>query len=75
MKQAVWNGAVIAEADRTVSLEGNDYFPANSLRREYFRDSSKTSRCPWKGTANYYSASTAPPARPDRADGGELLHG
>lgn len=55
MIRAVWNGVVLAEAARTVRLEGNDYFPAAALRRQFFTDSSVTSHCPWKGTAHYYT--------------------
>ena len=55
MIRALWNGAVLAEASETVQLEGNHYFPVDSLRREYFTDSATTSVCPWKGTAHYYS--------------------
>jgi uncharacterized protein (DUF427 family) len=55
MTKATWNGAVVAESDDTIVLEGNHYFPANSLNREFFQESSTTSRCPWKGMANYYS--------------------
>jgi uncharacterized protein (DUF427 family) len=54
MFRAVWNGAVLAESGRTVKLEGNHYFPAQSLRREYFTASSTTSTCPWKGQPRYY---------------------
>jgi uncharacterized protein (DUF427 family) len=54
MPRAVWNGTVLAESDRTVQVEGNDYFPPESLSREYFTDSSTTSTCPWKGRADYY---------------------
>ena len=54
MLRAVWNGAVLAESGRTVKLEGNHYFPAESLRREYFIASPATSTCPWKGQARYY---------------------
>jgi uncharacterized protein (DUF427 family) len=55
MARAVWNGAVLAESDKTVQVEGNDYFPPESLNKEYFTDSSTTSRCPWKGLAHYYA--------------------
>lgn len=55
MIRAVWNGAVLAEAPETVRLEGNHYFPADSLRREYLSDSATTTVCPWKGTAHYYT--------------------
>jgi uncharacterized protein (DUF427 family) len=52
--KAIWNGAVIAESDDTVEVEGNHYFPAESVRREFLRPSATTSRCGWKGTASYY---------------------
>lgn len=55
MVKAIWNGAVLAESDDTVVVEGNHYFPASSLHREHFKDSTTTSGCPWKGTANYYT--------------------
>ncbi len=53
--RAVWNGAVLAESDETVVVEGNHYFPPASLKREYFSDSDTHTVCPWKGTASYYS--------------------
>jgi uncharacterized protein (DUF427 family) len=53
--QAVWNGAVLAETDDVVTVEGNLYFPATTLKPEYISDSPTTSVCPWKGTASYYS--------------------
>jgi uncharacterized protein (DUF427 family) len=55
MAKAVWNGKVIAESEKVEVVEGNLYFPENSLKREYFRASSTTSTCPWKGQARYYS--------------------
>ncbi len=55
MVRAHWNGAVIAESDDTVIIEGNHYFPADSVNREYLVASTRTSVCPWKGTASYYS--------------------
>ncbi|MEQ8676192.1 MAG: DUF427 domain-containing protein [Aggregatilineales bacterium] len=54
MAKAVWNGVVIAESDKTEMVEGNHYFPPESVNREYFADSSRSSVCPWKGTASYY---------------------
>lgn len=54
MAKAIWNGAVLAESDSTVMVEGNHYFPLSSLNDEFFVDSPSTSRCPWKGTANYF---------------------
>lgn len=52
--RAIWNDAVLADSDDTVVVEGNHYFPADSLRREHFRPSDRRSVCPWKGTASYY---------------------
>jgi uncharacterized protein (DUF427 family) len=54
MARAIWNGAVIAESATYKKLEGNVYFPPESLHREYFRPSQRTSACPWKGIAHYY---------------------
>ncbi len=54
MPRATWKGAVIAESDATEVVEGNHYFPADALDRQYLRDSEHTSVCPWKGTAHYY---------------------
>ena len=51
--RALWKNVVLAESDDTVVVEGNHYFPAGSLKREYFRDSDHHSICPWKGTASY----------------------
>ena len=53
--QAMWNGKVVAESEDTVVVDGNHYFPEDSLDRQYFVDSETTSVCGWKGTANYYS--------------------
>ena len=53
--KAEWNGAVIAESDNTVVIEGNHYFPPDSVRQEFFQPSSTTTVCPWKGTAQYYN--------------------
>jgi uncharacterized protein (DUF427 family) len=55
MVRATWNGQVIAESDDTVVVEGNHYFPVESVRSEVLVDSATTSVCPWKGTASYYS--------------------
>ena len=55
MAKAMWNGAVIAESDNTVMVEGNHYFPRSSVNSAYLEDSSHSSVCPWKGKAGYYS--------------------
>lgn len=54
-KQAIWRGTVLAESDDLVQIEGNDYFPAASLSREYFQPSATHTHCPWKGEASYYT--------------------
>jgi hypothetical protein len=54
MFRAVWNGAVLAESGHTVKVEGNHYFPPESLDRQYLTASQTTSTCPWKGQARYY---------------------
>ena len=53
--KAIWNQQLIAESDDTVVVEGNHYFPADSVQREVLQDSATTTICPWKGTANYYT--------------------
>lgn len=52
--KAIWEGALLAESDRTVVVEGNHYFPPDSINREYLQPSEKHTTCPWKGTASYY---------------------
>jgi uncharacterized protein (DUF427 family) len=52
--KAKWNGATLAESDSTVVVEGNHYFPPSSINKEYFRESSTHTTCPWKGVASYY---------------------
>jgi uncharacterized protein (DUF427 family) len=53
--KAIWNGAVIAESDRTVEVEGNQYFPPDAIKQEYFQQSQTHTTCPWKGEASYYN--------------------
>lgn len=52
--KAIWNNEIVAQSNRTVSLEGNEYFPLDSLNMKFFLKSDKTSICPWKGLANYF---------------------
>lgn len=54
MPRAVWNGVVIAQTERFETVEGNIYFPPESLDMQYFRPSDNRSTCPWKGQASYY---------------------
>lgn len=63
--KAIWNGQVIAESDDLVVVEGNQYFPESSLDRRFITPSSKTTVCPWKGTAHYYTLSIDGKENPD----------
>ena len=54
MPRATWNGAVLAESDRCLVVEGNQYFPPDAVKREYFKPSETHTVCSWKGTASYY---------------------
>lgn len=55
MPKAIWNGAVIADSDDTMVVEGNHYFPRDAVDPAVLRPSSTTTVCPWKGTASYHS--------------------
>jgi uncharacterized protein (DUF427 family) len=55
MATATWNGTVLARADDTVVVEGNHYFPRSAVTDGVLVDSTRTSVCPWKGTASYHS--------------------
>ncbi|GAB4478284.1 MAG: DUF427 domain-containing protein [Elainellaceae cyanobacterium] len=55
MPKATWNGAVLAESDRCVVVEGNQYFPPDAIKSEYFQPSDTHTTCPWKGVASYYN--------------------
>ena len=52
--KAIWNGSTIADSDATIVVEGNHYFPPDTLDSGFFTPSDQTSVCPWKGTAHYY---------------------
>jgi uncharacterized protein (DUF427 family) len=52
--KATWNEATLAESDRTVVVEGNHYFPPDSIKNEFFKSSETHTTCPWKGQASYY---------------------
>ncbi len=54
MAKAIWNGVVLAESDHTEIVEGNHYFPPNTIKREYFQESNTHTTCGWKGVASYY---------------------
>jgi len=59
MARAMWNGEVIAESETFETVEGNIYFPAESLHQKFFRPSERTSFCGWKGTARYFDVVVA----------------
>ena len=63
--KAIWNGTVVAESDDTVVVEGNHYFPADSVDTTLLRESATTSVCPWKGTASYWSLEVDGRTNPD----------
>lgn len=54
MARASFNGQILAESDQTVEVDGNPYFPPESINSDFFRESTTTTVCGWKGTANYY---------------------
>ncbi len=54
MTRAIWNGEVLAESEDTVVVDGNHYFPADSVRQELLQPTATTTVCGWKGTASYY---------------------
>lgn len=55
LMKAIWNGELIAESEDTVVVEGNHYFPAESVKKEFLLESPTHTTCPWKGVAGYYS--------------------
>lgn len=65
--RAIWNGAVIAESDDTVVVEGNHYFPPEAVDQAYLRPSETHTVCGWKGTASYYTLEVDGQANPDAA--------
>ena len=52
--KAIWNNKVLAESDNTIAVEGNQYFPPDSINSEFFQPSTTHTVCGWKGTASYY---------------------
>jgi uncharacterized protein (DUF427 family) len=67
MAKAVWNGVVLAESGNCRIVEGNHYFPADSVRTEYLKPSETHTTCPWKGLASYYNVEVNGAANPDAA--------
>ena len=67
MVEARWNGALIASSEDTVLVEGNHYFPADTVDAAFLRPSSTTTICPWKGVAHYHSLHVNGADNPDAA--------
>ena len=65
--RAIFNGTVIAESDNTVVVEGNHYFPPDTIRSQYFTPSTTHTTCPWKGEASYYTVTVGDAASRDAA--------
>jgi uncharacterized protein (DUF427 family) len=65
--KATWNGAVLAQSDSTIVIEGNHYFPPASIKPEFFKPSQTHTVCGWKGTASYYTVEVAGKQNPDAA--------
>ncbi|WP_131196492.1 DUF427 domain-containing protein [Lichenihabitans psoromatis] len=63
--KAVWNDTIIAESDDTVVVEGNHYFPIGSVKPGLLKPSARTSVCPWKGTATYFTIQAGGAENPD----------
>lgn len=65
--KAVWNGVTLAESDQTIVVEGNHYFPPETVKREYFVETRTHTTCPWKGLASYYTVAVDGRSNPDAA--------
>ena len=67
MAKAEWNGVILAESGDTVVVEGNHYFPAEAVDEAYLKPSATTTKCPWKGTAHYYTVAAGGKENADAA--------
>lgn len=67
MVQARWNGATIADSDATIVVEGNHYFPPDSVDRNFLEATEETSVCPWKGKARYFTLGVNGAVNPNAA--------
>ena len=67
MPQAKWQDVILVESNDTIVIEGNHYFPPDSLDRQYFLDSNTNTTCSWKGEASYYTIKVGDQANPDAA--------
>ena len=67
MAKAIWENAVLAESDRTIEIEGNQYFPPDAVKKEFFGPSDQHTTCPWKGLASYYNVEVNGKRNPNAA--------
>ena len=67
MPRAIWNNTVVADSSETVVVEGNHYFPPDSLQWDYFQPTGTHTECGWKGTASYYTLTVNGQTNPDAA--------
>ena len=65
--KATWRGATLAESDDTIVVEGNHYFPPESIQSQYFLRSNEHTYCPWKGEASYYDITVGDAVNPGAA--------
>ena len=65
--KAYWNDTLLAESDDTIVVEGNHYFPPDSINQEFFKESNTHTVCPWKGTASYYTVQVSDQQNKDAA--------
>ena len=65
--KAIWNDVTLAQSDETIVVEGNHYFPPDSVKREYLKESDTHTTCPWKGEANYYTVVVSDAVNKDAA--------
>lgn len=65
--KAIWNGAVLAESDKTIVIENNHYFPSDSVKKEFIRESATHTVCSWKGTASYFDVAVGGEVNKDAA--------
>jgi uncharacterized protein (DUF427 family) len=63
--KAIWKGKVIAESNDTIVVEGNHYFPSDSVNHEFLEKSEKKTTCPWKGVASYFNIVMGEDVNPD----------
>ena len=65
--KATWQDMLLAESDKTIVVEGNQYFPPDSIKKQFFQSSDTHSTCPWKGLASYYHVQVGDKVNQDAA--------